>query len=39
MADGRRTVNPIHKKLSGFESHPSHTGNELGDLIVCSSSC
>lgn len=24
MADGRRTVNPIHKKLSGFESHPPH---------------
>ena len=24
MADGRRTVNPIHKKLSGFESSPSH---------------
>ena len=26
MADGHGTVNPAHKKLSGFESHPPHNG-------------
>lgn len=24
MVEGRWTVNPVHKKLSGFESHPPH---------------
>lgn len=24
MVDGRRTVNPVHEKLSGFESLSSH---------------
>ena len=24
MVDGHWTVNPVHKKHSGFESHPSH---------------
>ena len=29
MADGRRTVNPIHKKRRGFESLLSHKNNGL----------
>ena len=24
MVDGHRTVNPVHQKLSGFESLPPH---------------
>ena len=30
MVDGRRTVNPIHRKLSGFESLSPHKTSSRG---------